>query len=120
MANASILAAFERMWHHIQLALSNKVEKNTRTDAWVGVSELHIDDEEGNGAYITPENGDGTLIFYGSGGDQAVRLQNIATPIGNTDAANKGYIDNKFNNQAETWTFTLADGSTVTKKVVLG
>lgn len=93
MANASILAAFERMWQHIQTVLSNKIEKNTGNNAWVGVSELQVTDEEGNGAYITPENGDGTLMFYGSGGDQAVRLQNIATPVDNKDVANKEYVD---------------------------
>ena len=28
MANTSIYAAFERMWHHISLALGNKVDSN--------------------------------------------------------------------------------------------
>lgn len=27
MANTSIFAAFERMWHHICMALSNKIDR---------------------------------------------------------------------------------------------
>lgn len=94
MANASILAAFERMWQHVQAALGNKIEKNTYNSGWVGVSDLRINDKDDNGAYITTENGDGMLIFYGSGGDQAVRLQNIANPVDDNDVANKAYVDN--------------------------
>lgn len=86
----------------------------------IGDGDITFMGQGNEGVYAYCENGDGTLVFYGLSGDQAVRLENIATPINDGDAANKGYVDNKFADQAETWTFTLEDGSTVTKKVVLG
>ncbi len=72
----------------------------------------------GEGAYMTSE-GKGSISFYDSDTDDNVILSNIAEPDGYYDAANKGYVDSKTTDKAETWTFTLADGSTVTKKVVL-
>ena len=106
MANTSIYNAFERLWHHIQVALSNKIEKNTYNDGWVGCGteggaaaelghgNITILGSDTNGAYIACENGDATLIFYGTAGDSPVRLENIATPVSNRDAANKEYVDN--------------------------
>ena len=63
--------------------------------------------------------GKGNISFYDSDTDDNVILSNIAEPDGYYDAANKGYVDSKTTDKAETWTFTLANGSTVTKKVVL-
>ena len=86
----------------------------------IGDGDITFMGQGNEGVYFYCENGDGTLVFYGLSGDQAVRLENIATPINDGDAVNKRYVDDKFANPAETWTFTLEDGSTVTKKVVLG
>lgn len=85
----------------------------------IGDGDITFMGQGNEGVYFYCENGDGTLVFYGLSGDQAVRLENIATPINDGDATNKGYVDDKFADQAETWTFTLEDGSTVTKKVVI-
>lgn len=73
----------------------------------------------GEGAYMA-SGGKGNISFYDSDTDDNVILSNIAEPDGYYDAANKGYVDSKTTDKAETWTFTLANGSTVTKKVVLG
>lgn len=37
MANASIKAAFERMWQHIIIALNNKADKNIATTTTDGL-----------------------------------------------------------------------------------
>ena len=90
-------------------ALSNLggVPANTYTDDWVGFGtdqftveigggDITFTGGDGEGAYVYCENGDGTLMFYGTAGDSPVRLENIATPVDNRDAANKEYVDGKF------------------------
>ena len=101
----------------------------------------------GEGAYMTSEEND-TLTFYGTEGDLPVQLKNLKAPSDTRDAATKEYVDGKVGalsiptkvsdlrndsgyiieddvgnyilDASEEWTFTLANGSTVTKKVVLG
>lgn len=61
----------------------------------IGDGDITFTGQGDEGVYVYCENGDGTLVFYGLSGDQAVRLENIATPINNGDAANKKYVDGK-------------------------
>lgn len=61
----------------------------------IGDGDITFTGQGNEGVYVYCENGDGTLVFYGLSGDQAVRLENIATPINNGDAANKKYVDGK-------------------------
>ena len=61
----------------------------------IGGGDITVFGGDNEGVYFYCENGDGTLVFYGLSGDQAVRLENIATPINNGDAANKKYVDGK-------------------------
>lgn len=110
MANTSILAAFERLWHHIQVALSNKIEKNTYNDGYIatgtsggesvyiGSNWVSLNDNSGEGAGFMlesyNENGNPEIHFYGTIGDEPVALGGIATPVNEQDAANKEYVDN--------------------------
>lgn len=55
--------------------------------------EITVKEEGGEGVYFNAEDGNGVLTFYGTRGDEAVILRNIATPIGDRDAANKKYVD---------------------------
>lgn len=55
------------------------------------------------------------FMFSGNG-----LISGLATPIANTHAVNKEYVDGKSYLKTETWTFTLEDGSTVTKVVYVG
>lgn len=112
MANTSILAAFERLWHHIQVALSNKIEKNTYNDGYIatgtsggesvyiGSNWVSLNDNSGEGAGFMlesyNENGNPEIHFYGTIGDEPVALGGIATPVNEQDAANKEYVDGKF------------------------
>lgn len=110
---------------------SGFVVKNQYNNGWIrfgaeGHSYTSIGDNtislvasNGGGAYMVGE-GSGNIAFYDSDTDEAVTLSHIASPSGSNDAANKEYVDSKTTDKAETWTFTLEDGSTVTKKVVLG
>ena len=55
-----------------------------------------------------------------SGGTMTGALILNGAPTENFHAATKKYVDDGISNQtSETWTFTLADGSSVTKTVVL-
>lgn len=66
------------------------------------------------GEYDTT-NQEPTLSFYGSYGDEAVRLINIENPRNNTDAANKSYVDTAINNAgylAPSDVVTIYSGST--------
>lgn len=47
-------------------------------------------------------------------------ITGLGAPTANDHAANKEYVDNKSYLKTETWTFTLEDGSTVTKVVYVG
>lgn len=105
-------------------ALSNLggVPANAHTDAWVGFGtdqfvaqigggDITFTGGDGEGAYIYSENGSGTLYFGGTVGDESVRLENIATPVSNRDAANKEYVDSKFRTARGSWDMS---GGTIT------
>lgn len=112
----------------------------------IGTNRVSLISPSGEGAYMMSE-GDDTLTFYGTAGDLPVQLKNLKAPSDTKDAATKEYVDGKVGalsiptkvsdltndsgyiieddvgnyilDSSEEWTFTLADGSTVTKKVVL-
>lgn len=112
----------------------------------IDTNRVSLISSSGEGAYMTSEEND-TLTFYGTEGDLPVQLKNLKAPSDTRDAATKEYVDGKVGalsiptkvsdlrndsgyiieddvgnyilESAETWTFTLANGSTVTKKVVL-
>ena len=112
----------------------------------IGTNRVSLISSSGEGAYMTSEEND-TLTFYGTEGDLPVQLKNLKAPSDTRDAATKEYVDGKVGalsiptkvsdlrndsgyiieddvgnyilDASEEWTFTLANGSTVTKKVVL-
>ena len=55
--------------------------------------EITLTSPDGEGAYFNAEDGNAVITFYGTHGDEAVILRNIATPIGDRDVANKVYVD---------------------------
>lgn len=115
--------------------------------AEISTNRVSLISSSGEGAYMTSEEND-TLTFYGTEGDLPVQLKNLKAPSDTRDATTKEYVDGKVGalsiptkvsdlsndsgyiieddvgnyilDASEEWTFTLANGSTVTKKVVLG
>ena len=61
----------------------------------IGGGDITVFGGDNEGVYFYCENGNGTLIFYSLGGDLPVRLENIASPVNDRDAANKKYVDGK-------------------------
>jgi hypothetical protein len=58
---------------------------------------LILGTEPDEGVYIeasSSQSGAQSLIFASLDDDSAVRLENVATPVNNTDVANKEYVDN--------------------------
>lgn len=127
MANPSILAAFERMWQHVQAALGNKIEKNTYNDGYIatgtsdgesvyiGDNYISLNGSSGEGASFMlesyNENGNPEIHFYGTIGDEPVAIGGIATPVNEQDAANKEYVDSKFRTARGSWDMS---GGTIT------
>lgn len=100
----------------------NYTSRNTE----IAPGEVSICGTDGKGVIIVAGewfdgyvDGKAVLSFCGTEGDEPSILRSIADPIKESDAANKRYVD-AIKSNTETWTFTLANGSTVTKKVVLG
>lgn len=61
-------------------------------------SNLVIASAQDEGVYLEANSSSGgqqALTFASLDDDSAVRLENVATPTNNTDAANKAYVDNK-------------------------
>lgn len=75
---------------------------------------------------LSKENGVTTLSITDANGTQTVEIKDGAdgkTPEKGTDyftEEDKAEIVADVKSSAETWSFTLEDGSTITKKVVLG
>ena len=62
---------------------------------------LVLSTAQDEGVYMeanTSSGGQQALTFANLDDDSAVRLENVATPINNTDAANKDYVDSKGDN----------------------
>lgn len=113
MANKSIYNAFEHMWTHIINKLENYYLK---TEADALHTELHdyVDTEVAALVNAAPETLDtlGELAAAFKENHDMVETLNEAI----TFKANQSDLD-KF--KTETWTFTLNNGSTVTKQVVI-
>ena len=86
-----------------------------------GMISLYSSDDESTGVLITGLYDEDLLcdVLEFSGRQGLAVLRGICIPYDDYEAANKKYVDDKTTGKAETWTFTLEDGSTVTKKVVL-
>lgn len=54
---------------------------------------VFVREDGAEGAYFTAEEGNATIVFYGTAGDESVTLRNIAAPVKEWDAANKKYVD---------------------------
>lgn len=109
MANTSILAAFERMWQHVVALVG---------DATANADEVYVGETEPTNENIqvwvnTAEDGDVE--------EPIVYIQD--TEPGNAITGSL-WVDTDASpveiEEFETWTFTLDDGTTVTKNVKVG
>lgn len=128
MANESIKAAFERFWEHVVSRIGEKADINHTHDIYetkesangkLTEAKQYTDTEVAALVNSAPETLD-TL------GELAIALQENKSVTETLDAAittkanqsDLTAIQTKLNN-AETWTFVLENGSTVTKKMVV-
>lgn len=113
MANKSIYNAFEHMWIHIINKLENYYLK-TEADTLHTEIEDYVDNQVAALVNATPETLDtlGELAAAFEENKEVVEALDSAI----STKANQSDLD-KF--KTETWTFTLSNGSTVTKQVVI-
>jgi hypothetical protein len=90
----------------------NNYTVNYNPDGLIGIVNIGMPSNEAYGRAFLGECG-GSL--YGNVDMHQNTLKNLSTPVDDGDVVNLGYLNDK----SEVWTFTMADGSTVEKRVAL-
>lgn len=110
--NNDIVAKYDETGNVISTTYANKTELNSKLDKTTNGLKVYATDDIGNQTTVnyTEEIFPSSIPLRKTSGNLAGNA-----PIANDDYTTKSYVDNK----AEAWTFTLDDGTTVTKNVLV-
>ena len=110
--NSDIAAKYDYDGNEISTTYATKTELNSKLDKTTNGLKVYATDNIGNQTTVdyTDDILPSSIPLRKTSGNLAGN-----TPITNDDYTTKSYVDNK----AEAWTFTLDDGSTVVKNVLV-
>ena len=110
--NNDIVAKYDETGNVISTTYATKTELNSKLDKTSDGLKIYATDDIGNQTTVDYTNDilPSSIPLRKASGNLAGN-----TPITNDDYTTKSYVDNK----AEAWTFTLDDGTTVTKNVLV-
>lgn len=110
--NNDIAATYDDVGNVISTTYATKTDLNNKLDKTTNGLKVYATDDTGNQTTVGYTDGilPSSIPLRKASGNLAGN-----TPITNDDYTTKSYVDNK----AEAWTFTLDDGSTVVKNVLV-